>query len=124
MPGVEHKGQDKPTLLEIVLRVQGEFRRYLAPLRVTPLQAGVILYLHRQREAKVTEAAAALGVRVPTLSVVIRGLVRKRWVIRRRALHDDRVVCLRLSRQGEVLAGRIKERVRDMRSNLMPMKEA
>ena len=124
MPGFKHQDQDKPTLLEVVLRVQGDFRNQLAPLRVTPLQAGVILYLLRHRDAKVTEAAAALGVRVPTLSVVIRDLVRKRWVIRRRALHDDRVVCLRLSRQGEVLAGRIKERVRDMRSNLIPMKEA
>ena len=81
-----------------MLRVQGDFRRRLTPLRVTPLQAGVLLYLHRHRDAKVTEAAAALGVQLPTLPVVIRGLVRKRWVIRRRALHDDRVVCLRLKK--------------------------
>ena len=104
MSGVEHTGQDERTLLEVVLRVYGDFRRRLAPIRVTPLQAGVILYLHRHRDAKVTEAAAALGVRVPTLSVVIRDLVRKRRVIRRRALHDDRALSLRLSRQGEVVA--------------------
>ena len=90
-----------------MLRVQGDFRRRLAPIGVTPFQAGVILYLHRHPDAKVTEAATALGVLVPTLSGVIRDLVRKRWVIRRRALHDDRVVCLRLSRQGEVVARRI-----------------
>ena len=66
MPGFKHQDQDKPTLLEVVLRVQGDFRNQLAPLRVTPLQAGVILYLLRHRDAKVTEAAAALGVRVPT----------------------------------------------------------
>ena len=120
MPRATHTDHDKPSLLEVVLRVQGDFRSQLAPLRVTPLQAGVILYLLRHSDAKVTEAAAALGVRVPTLSVVIRGLVRKRWVIRRRALHDDRVVCLRLSRQGEVLAGRIKVRIRDVRERSQP----
>ena len=62
MPGVEHANQDEPTLLEVVLRVHGDFRRRLAPLHVTPLQAGVMLYLHRHRDAKLTEAAAALRV--------------------------------------------------------------
>ena len=32
MPGVEHTGQDAPTLLEVVLRVQGNFRSRLAPI--------------------------------------------------------------------------------------------
>ena len=45
MQGVEHNGQEKLTLLELVLRVQGEFRRSLEPIRVTPLQAGMMLYL-------------------------------------------------------------------------------
>lgn len=111
MPGVEHKGQDEPTLLEVVLRVQGDFRRRLAPLRVTPPQAGVILYLHRHRDAKVTEAAAAVGVQPPTVTGVIDDLVRKRWVTRQRALHNDRAVCLRLSRQGEVVERRIKHKI-------------
>ena len=124
MPGVKHQDQDKPTLLEVVLRVQGDFRRRLAPIRVTPLQAGVILYLQRHVDAKVKEAAAALRVQPPTLTGVIQDLVRKHWVTRRRAPHDDRVVCLRLSRQGEVLARRIKDKTRHVRSDLTPMKEA
>jgi hypothetical protein len=45
MRGVEHNGDEKLTLLELVLRVQGEFRRSLEPIRVTPLQAGMMLYL-------------------------------------------------------------------------------
>ena len=109
MPKVEHTSQDKPTLLEVVLRVQGEFRQQLAPLRVTPLQAGVILYLHRQREATATETAAGVGVEPPTLSVAIRTLVRKHWVSSHRTLDDRRVVRVRLTQRGEVLAGRIKE---------------
>ena len=74
MPGVEHTGQDEPTLLEVVLRVQGDFRSRLAPIGVTPLQAGVILYLLRHSDAKLKDAAAALGVRSPTMAGVIQDL--------------------------------------------------
>ena len=123
MPGIESKGHDEPTLLEVVLRLHGDYRSRLMPIGVTPLQASVMLYLQRHRDAKLTEAAAALCVQPPTLTVVIQNLVRKRWVTRRRALHDDRVVCLRLSRQGEVVARRITDHVQHVRSDLTPMKE-
>ena len=111
MPRVAHTDQDELTLLEVVLRVQGDFRRQIAPLRVTPLQAGVILYLHRQRKAQMTETAAGVGVEPPTLSVAIRTLIRKRWVTGHRLPDDRRVMCVRLTQRGEMLAGRIKERV-------------
>ena len=124
MRGVEHNGNEKLTLLELVLRVQGDFRRSLEPIRVTPLQAGVILYLHRHADAKLTDAAAALRVTLPTLSTVAKDLVRKRWVTKRRSSTDTRAVCMALSRQGEVLAQRIKDQVRDVRSDLTPRKEA
>ena len=107
MPGVERKGHDQPTLLEVVLRLQGDFRSRLAPIGVTPLQAGVMLYLQRHRDAKLTEAAAAVGVQPPTVTRVIQDLVRKGWVTRRRASHDDRTLCLRLSWEGQVLARKI-----------------
>jgi hypothetical protein len=68
MHGVEHNSHEKLTLLELVLQLHGEFRRSLEPIRVTPLQAGVILYLHRHRDAKLMDAAAALHVRQATLS--------------------------------------------------------
>lgn len=58
MKGVEHNGDEALTLLELVLRLEGEFRRSLEPIRVTPLQAGVILYLHRHPDAKLTDAAS------------------------------------------------------------------
>ena len=51
------------THLELVLWWHGEFRRRLEPIRVTPLQAGVLLYQRRHADAKLTDAAAALGVR-------------------------------------------------------------
>ena len=111
MPGVERKGHDEPTLLEVVLRLHGDFRNRLVSIGVTPLQAGVMLYLQRHRDAKLTEAAVAVGVQLPTVSVVIQDLVSKRWVTRRRAIHDDRAVCLWLNRQGQVIARRITDHV-------------
>lgn len=106
------------TLLELVLRVQGEFRRSLEPIRVTPLQAGVILYLQRYMDAKLTDTAASLSVTLPTLSQVITDLVRKRWVTNRRSTEDRRAVCLSLTRRGETLAQKIEERVREVSTQI------
>ena len=118
MRGVEHNGDEALTLLELVLRLEGEFRRSLEPIRVTPLQAGVLLYLQRNMDARVTDAAAALRVRVPTLSGVVKDLVRKRWVTKRRSVKDDRVVCLSLSRRGAALAQRIEGQVRQVSTQI------
>jgi hypothetical protein len=43
MRGVEYNGHVEMTRLELVLQLHGKFRRSLEPIRVTPLQAGVIL---------------------------------------------------------------------------------
>lgn len=72
----------------------------------------MLLYLQRHRDASVTDAAAALRVRVPTLSGVVKDLVRKGWVTKRRSVKDDRAVCLSLSGRGEALALQIKQRGR------------
>ena len=81
-----------PMLLELLLRLEGDIRRRLEPICVTLLQAGVLLFLRRHAEANVTDAAATLGVRLPTVSVVVKALMRKRWVTKRRSGKDDRVV--------------------------------
>ena len=124
MSKLVHDSPEKPTLLELVLQLHGEFRRRLDPIRVTPLQAGVILFLYRHVDANMTDTATALGVRVPTLSVVVNDLVGKRWVTNRRSAEDRRAVCLSLSRRGEALAQRIEGQVRHVKSDLTPMKEA
>ena len=105
---------DKLTLLEVVLRLHGEFRRRLEPLRVTVLQAGVILYLTRHTDPKLTEAATALRISPPTMTEVIRDLVGRRWVTNRRSTQDRRAVCLRLSRRGQVIAHSITGQVRQV----------
>jgi DNA-binding MarR family transcriptional regulator len=106
-----------------VLQLHGDFRKQLVALRVTPLQAGVMLFLHRHGDAKLKDAAAALHVQSPTVTHVINDLVRKRWVIRQRALQDDRSLCLRLSRQGTVLARKIAVCIRDISSEFVVTKE-
>jgi hypothetical protein len=74
MGRVRHKGPEALTLLEVVLQLHGEFRRRLEPIRVTPLQAGVLLFLRRHAEANMTNVAFALRVTSPTLSDVEKDL--------------------------------------------------
>ena len=111
MRGVEHKGHEELALLELVLQLHGEFRRSLEPIRVTPLQAGVLLFIRRHANARMTDAATALRLRLPTLSEVVKDLVRKRWVTRRRSVTDTRVVHLSLSRRGLVITRKIEIQV-------------
>jgi DNA-binding MarR family transcriptional regulator len=118
MRGVEQNDHEKLTLLEKVLQLHGEFRRSLEPIRVTPLQAGMILFLHRHVEVNMTETAAALSVRGPTLSEVVKALVRNRWVIKRYSVEDRRVVHLSLSRRGETLVQRIEQQVRGVSTQI------
>lgn len=51
MRSVKHNGHEELTLLELVLRLEGEFRRSLEPINVTPLQAGLLLFLRRHVDA-------------------------------------------------------------------------
>jgi DNA-binding MarR family transcriptional regulator len=115
---------ETPTQLELVLGLHGQFRRRLEPLRVTPLQAGVLLFLRHHEEAKLKDAADALCVRPPTLTDVLKDLVRKWWVTKRYSVGDRRALCLRLSPQGTVLAQRIHAQVQDVGLDFILTKEA
>ena len=77
MRGIERNGQGELTLLELLLHLEGTIRRRLEPIRVTPRQAGALLFLHRHAEATLTDAAMALGVRLRTMSTVVTALVPK-----------------------------------------------
>lgn len=124
MGSFEHKGAEKVTRLELVLRLHGDFRRSLEPLQVTPLQAGMILFLRRHEDGRVKDLATAFCLKLPTVVEVVNILERKRWVSRRPSEKDGRAVCLRLSRQGQALARKIEAQIRNVRSNLTSMKEA
>ena len=51
-------------------------------------------FIRCHAEAKVTDAAAALGVRLATLSGVRKALVRKRWITKRRSVTGIPVSCI------------------------------
>jgi DNA-binding MarR family transcriptional regulator len=116
-----HKVQKKtgPTRLELLLRLEGDFRKRLGAIRVTPSQAGVILFLRRQADANLTDASTALGVSQATLSRMVTTLVRKQWVAKRRSAKDNRVIALSLSRRGNALALQINQRVRQVKAPLV-----
>lgn len=118
MRSATHNDHEEPTLLELVLQLHGEFRRSLEPIRVTPLQAGVLLYLHRHTDATLTEVTTALRLRPPTMSAVVKDLVRVGWVTKRRSAEDARAVWLSLSQRGEALARQIKQLVRHAQAAL------
>lgn len=108
-----------PTLLELALRLHGDFRRSLEPIRVTPLQAGLMLYLHRCPDARVLKAAHHLRIKPPTLSEVVNDLIRKKWVIKRQSSEDGRVFRLLLTRRGEATTRTIQHQVRHMEATLI-----
>jgi DNA-binding MarR family transcriptional regulator len=81
--------------------MSGADPRDAAPSRRAPLPAS-------HADAKLTDGAAALRVRQPTLHEVVKDLVRKRWVTKLRSVTDTRAVCLSLSRQGQALAQKIE----------------
>src|SRR6266849_785574 len=116
-----HKVQKKtgPTRLELLLRLEGDFRKRLGPIRVTPSQAGVILFRRRQADANVTDAATALVVSQARLSRTVTTIVRRQWVAKRRSAKDDRVVALSLSRRGNALALQINQRVHQVNAPLV-----
>lgn len=77
-----------------------------------------MLYLHRRADARLTDAATALGLRLPTMSAVVKDFVRERWVTKRRSVTDTRVVHLSLSRWGNALALQIEQRARHVEATL------
>jgi len=111
-------GHADVTSLERVLQWHGAFRRSLGPICVTPLQAALLLFVSRHAEARLTDAAMTLCVRRPTLTEVVKALVRNRWVTQRRSVVDARVVHLGLSQRGEALTRQIERRVHQVNITL------
>jgi DNA-binding MarR family transcriptional regulator len=116
---MQRKGPEGSSLLEVVLQIHGDLRKTLSPIHVTPLQAGVLLFLSDHAKTTLTDTAATLRVSLPTMSEVVKDLVRKRWVTKRRSVTESRAVQLELSRQGHMLARHIDQRVCQVEATLM-----
>lgn len=102
----------------MVVRLEGDLRKNLELLRVTPRQAGVLLFLRRHADATLTDVATALRLRLPTMSTLVKDLVRKRWVLKRRSVKARRALSLWLSRRGKTLALQIGRQVQQIQSTL------
>lgn len=72
------------------------------------------MFLRRREDSQVKDVAAALSVQGPTMSDVVRDLVRKGWVTKQRSKLDKRAVNLRLSRQGEAIARSIEKQIQQV----------
>lgn len=53
MHGVTYNGHEELTLLELVLQLHDECRGNLEPIRVKPLQTGMLLFLRHHADAPV-----------------------------------------------------------------------
>jgi DNA-binding MarR family transcriptional regulator len=94
-----------------MLRLHGAFRTALDSLSLTPLQAGVLLYVYRNPGAGIFEAAKSLGIKPPTLTPVVQDLVRRRYVSRREDQADRRGRRLALTSQGQAMVPCITKRI-------------
>lgn len=103
----------KLSVLEIVLHLQGLLRQRLQPLHVSPMQAGILLYLDRHPRCKLIEVASTLRIQQPSMVETIQLVQRKGWVHKARTTQNRRIVKLRLTTQGNALAQEIKETLRN-----------
>jgi DNA-binding MarR family transcriptional regulator len=81
-----------------------QYRVELSDLGVTPIQAGVLLYLQRYPGSYCQSMADDLGRDASWIGVVVRDLHRQGWLKKQRAPCDDSYVFLRVTRKGAALA--------------------
>ncbi|MBH0201137.1 MAG: MarR family transcriptional regulator [Nitrospira sp.] len=97
--------------LETVLRLQGFFRHRLQPLGVSPIQAGMLLYLDRHPQCQVIEIASALCIQNLAAVKTVQLLQRNGWLRKPQANANRKIVKLQLSDKGTALAQKIKENI-------------
>jgi DNA-binding MarR family transcriptional regulator len=95
--------------LETVLSLEGFFRHRLQPLGVSPLQAGMLLYLDRHPQCPVVEITSALCIQNLSAIKTVQFLQRKGWIRKPQGNPNRKIVTLRLTEKGTTLAQRIKE---------------
>src|SRR5215204_1204947 len=111
---LKDNGKGKATVLERVLQLQGDFRTRLTPLSITPLQAGVLLYLQRCPGTGIIEIARDFNVQPPTMTPVVRALVGKKYIVRAEDPDNRRALPLVLSDRGQSLVKQILAKTRDI----------
>ena len=97
--------------LETILRLQGLFHHRLQPLRVSLLQASMLLYLDRHPQCTLTEITSALCLSPPSTIATARLMRRKGWMHKTQINGKGRITPLRLTEKGNVLVQKIKENI-------------
>ena len=104
---------DARRLLELLpALVSSAFRPILwkraLDLELTYAQAQVLFYTQRHPGCPVSAVARACAVTLPAISQVVERLAEKRLVLREEDPRDRRATRLRLTREGEALAGKLE----------------
>ena len=97
--------------LETVLRLQGLFRHRLQPLRVSLLQASMLLYLDRHPQCTLAEITSALCISPPSTIATVRLMQRKGWMYKTQINEKGSMIPLRLTEKGSVLIQKIKDNI-------------
>lgn len=102
----------KPSVLEAALRLQGFFRRRLLPLRISPMQAAILLHLDRHPRCTLVDLASALYLNPVSMGVNVLVVIRRGWASKTRTSENHRIVQLELMAAGKVLVKRVKQSIR------------
>ena len=96
--------------------INARLYRVLQPLRVTPLQAAILVYLynHQAEPARVTWLAEVFHLRMPTLSEAVSTLVRRGFLKKQRSKTDGRARDLVVTTKGVMAIRQGVERVRGL----------
>ena len=100
------------SVLETVLRLQGFFRQRLLPLRISPMQAAILLHLDRHPACTLTDLASALCLHPVSMGANVLVVVRRGWASKTRTSENHRIVQLGLTATGKTLVKRVKQSIR------------
>jgi DNA-binding MarR family transcriptional regulator len=101
----------RPSTLETVLRLHGFFRHRLHPLGVSPVQAGMLLYLDRHPQCQVSEIASALCIQNLLAVKTVPLLQRSGWIRKSRVPATGKTLKLQLTEKGTALARKINANI-------------
>lgn len=100
--------------LQTVLQFHGRYRHLLRPVHVSPMQAGILLFLDRHPGCKLIQVASALCLQSTTMVEAVKLLERKRWIQKARTNANRRIVKLQLMSRGKIKVRRVKAILRKL----------
>lgn len=97
--------------LETILRLHGFFHHRLQSLGVSPIQAGMLLYLDRHPQCHVIEIASALCIQNLSAVKTVQLIQGNGWIRKPQVNANRKIVKLQLTEKGTALAQKIKENI-------------